>query len=127
MFRLHIFNSSLLLCCFLKKYQQNVDKTKTLCYNDVVVLVLLLIVLYINNCKKSTTTIIKKRGDTMKKANTDIREAMRAKKVPVYAVANIMKIHENTLFRRLRYELPEQEKQKILCIIDEIAEKEVIS
>lgn len=61
----------------------------------------------------------------MTKANTDIREAMRTKKVPVYAVADVMGIHENTLFRRLRYELSEQEKQKYFCIIDEISEKEV--
>lgn len=61
----------------------------------------------------------------MTKANTDIREAMRTKKVPVYAVADVMGVHENTLFRRLRYELSEQEKQKYFCIIDEISEKEV--
>lgn len=61
----------------------------------------------------------------MTKANIDIREAMRTKKVPVYAVADVMGVHENTLFRRLRYELSEQEKQKYFCIIDEISEKEV--
>lgn len=61
----------------------------------------------------------------MTKANTDIREEMRTKKVPVYAVADVMGVHENTLFRRLRYELSEQEKQKYFCIIDEISEKEV--
>ena len=61
----------------------------------------------------------------MTKANTDIREAMRIKKVPVYAIADVMGVHENTLFRRLRYELSEQEKQKYFCIIDEISEKEV--
>lgn len=61
----------------------------------------------------------------MTKANTDIREAMRSKKIPVYAVADVMGIHENTLFRRLRYELSEQEKQKYFCIINELSRKEV--
>ena len=59
----------------------------------------------------------------MTKANTDIREAMRTKKVPVYAVADVMGVHENTLFRRLRYELPEPEKQKVFGIIDELSRR----
>ncbi|MDE5620584.1 MAG: hypothetical protein K2I80_08750 [Ruminococcus sp.] len=59
----------------------------------------------------------------MTKANTDIREAMRTKKVPVYAIADVIGVHENTLFRRLRYELSEQEKQKIFCIIEKLSEK----
>ena len=57
----------------------------------------------------------------MTKANTDIREAMRTKKVPVYAVADVIGVHENTFFRRLRYEMPEQEKQKVFGIIDELS------
>lgn len=61
----------------------------------------------------------------MTKANTDIREAMRIKKVPVYAVADVLGVHENTVFRRLRHELPEQEKQIFFCIIDELSRKEV--
>ena len=57
----------------------------------------------------------------MTKANTDIREAMRTKKVPVYAIADVMGVHENTLFRRLHYEMPEQEKLKVFNIIDELS------
>lgn len=59
----------------------------------------------------------------MKKANADIRLLMREKKVPVYAVGAAMGVHENTLFRRLRYELPEQDKQEIKRIINELSAK----
>ncbi|MCM1133882.1 MAG: hypothetical protein NC340_10485 [Ruminococcus flavefaciens] len=59
----------------------------------------------------------------MTKANTDIRAELKAKNVPVYAVADVMGVHENTLFRRLRHELTEQEKQKLIGIIGEIAQQ----
>ena len=57
----------------------------------------------------------------MKLANQDIRNLMREKKVPVYAVGAAMGVHENTVFRRLRFELPEQEKQTFRRIIDELS------
>lgn len=58
----------------------------------------------------------------MTKANADIRAEMKAKNIPVYAVADIMGVHENTLFRRLRHELTEQEKQEFIRIIDELSD-----
>lgn len=57
----------------------------------------------------------------MKLANQDIRALMREKKVPVYAVGAAMGVHENTVFRRLRFELPEQEKQTFRRIINELS------
>lgn len=57
----------------------------------------------------------------MKLANQDIRALMREKKVPVYAVGAAMGVHENTVFRRLRFELPEPEKQTFRRIIDELS------
>ena len=57
----------------------------------------------------------------MKLANQDIRELMREKKVPVYAVGAAMGVHENTVFRRLRFELPETEKQTFRRIINELS------
>lgn len=59
----------------------------------------------------------------MTKANADIRAELKAKSVPAYAVADVMGVHENTLFRRLRHELTEQEKQKFISIIDELSVK----
>ncbi|MCM1009142.1 MAG: hypothetical protein NC485_14735 [Ruminococcus flavefaciens] len=57
----------------------------------------------------------------MIKANSDIRAEMKSKKVPVYAIADVMGVHENTLFRRLRYELPEQDKQIFRRIINKLS------
>ena len=57
----------------------------------------------------------------MKLANQDIRALMREKKVPVYAVGAAMGVHENTVFRRLRFELPEQDKQTFRRIINELS------
>ncbi len=54
----------------------------------------------------------------MVKANADIRAELKGKKIPVYAVADVLGVHENTVFRRLRHELPEQEKQKLIKIIN---------
>lgn len=63
----------------------------------------------------------------MTKANADIRAELKAKSVPVYAVADVMGVHENTLFRRLRHELSEQEKQKFISIIDELSQQNGIT
>ena len=59
----------------------------------------------------------------MTKANLDIRAELKNKKIPVYAVADVMGVHENTFFRRLRYELPEQDKQTFKRIINELSAK----
>lgn len=59
----------------------------------------------------------------MTKANADIRLLMKEKKVPVYAVGAVMGVHENTVFRRLRFELSQQDKQKFVRIINELSEK----
>lgn len=59
----------------------------------------------------------------MTKANVDIRMLMREKKVPVYAVGSAMGVHENTVFRRLRFELPEEDKQTFRRIINELSEQ----
>lgn len=61
----------------------------------------------------------------MKKANEDIRTMLKEKKIPVYAVADVLGVHDNTLFRRLRFELSTQEKLKLINIIDELATSEL--
>ncbi|MBO5507425.1 MAG: hypothetical protein J6A00_06645 [Bacteroides sp.] len=57
----------------------------------------------------------------MTKANADIRAELKSKKVPVYAIADVMGVHENTVFRRLRHELTEQDKQTFRRIINELS------
>lgn len=58
-------------------------------------------------------------------ANTDIRKAAKEKGVRFWEVANATDISEPTMTRKMRVELPTEEKQRILSIIDELAaEKE---
>lgn len=61
----------------------------------------------------------------MTKANSEIRTAMHNYKIPAWAIGTEIGVHENTVLRRLRFELPEQEKQKYLTIIEKLStEKE---
>lgn len=60
----------------------------------------------------------------MKKANVEIREAMKTAKVPVWAIAEELGVHENTVLRSMRTELPEQIKQQYIEIIQRIASTE---
>ena len=60
----------------------------------------------------------------MSKANADIRKMLKEKQIPVYAVAAVMGVHENTVFRRLRFELPDDEKATFRRIIEELAARQ---
>lgn len=57
----------------------------------------------------------------MTKANSEIRTAMQSRKVPAWAIGAEIGVHENTILRRLRFELSEQEKQKFMSIIDKLS------
>lgn len=56
--------------------------------------------------------------------NNDIREKAKANGVFLYAVAAEMGISEPTLIRWLRFELPQEKKQRILSAIEQIKEKQ---
>ena len=55
--------------------------------------------------------------------NQEIRRAAKEKSVSLWEIADELKISEPTMTRKLRHELPEGEKAKILALIDEIAER----
>ena len=57
----------------------------------------------------------------MTKANSEIRTAMQNNKIPAWAIGAEIGVHENTVLRRLRFELSEQEKQKYLSIIEKLS------
>ncbi len=59
----------------------------------------------------------------MQRANAEIRAALKAAKIPVWRVALEMGVHENTVLRKLRIELSENEKSEMLHIIQSIKEK----
>lgn len=58
--------------------------------------------------------------------NNEIRTKAKEKSVKLWQLADELKISEPTMSRKLRHELPEEEKNKILALIDEIAEKECV-
>ena len=53
--------------------------------------------------------------------NTDIKNAAKAKNVYLWEVAEALGIVDTSMSRKLRHELPEQEKQRIFEIIEKIA------
>ena len=53
-------------------------------------------------------------------ANEQIRRAARANGVPFWKIAKALQISEPTMSRKMREELPEAEKNRILKIIEEI-------
>lgn len=54
-------------------------------------------------------------------ANQDIRQAIKTANLKHWKLAKLMGVSETTLVRKLREELPEEEKQKILKIISELS------
>ena len=60
----------------------------------------------------------------MSKANKAIRETAVANKVYLYQIAEKLNCNDGNLSRKLRKELPEAEKNKILQIISEIAKEQ---
>lgn len=57
------------------------------------------------------------------KANEDVRRFIRAHDVKTYEVARHLGVHENTLLRWLRDELPEDRKKMIKTAVTEVAEE----
>lgn len=52
--------------------------------------------------------------------NTDVRKYAKTSGVYLYQVAATIGISEPTMTRKLRFELPESEKKKLLAVIDRI-------
>lgn len=56
-------------------------------------------------------------------ANQDVREHIKESGVKMWAVARRLGIADSTLCRRLRFELPRAEKQKIMTVVNELREE----
>ena len=54
-------------------------------------------------------------------ANQDIRQAIKKANLKHWELAKLMGFSETTLVRKLREELPEEEKKSILKIISELS------
>ena len=57
------------------------------------------------------------------KANTDIREYAKAKGIKLWQIAEVLHIHDSNLSRKLRHDFPQNEKERIFAIIDELAQQ----
>ncbi len=53
--------------------------------------------------------------------NTDVREAAKRAGVKLWQIADRLGIADGNLSRKLRHELPAEEKEKIMDIIQELA------
>lgn len=54
-------------------------------------------------------------------ANEKVRAHAKKKSVKLWQLAAALNINDGNLSRKLRFELPEDEQQRLLSIIDEIA------
>lgn len=57
-------------------------------------------------------------------ANKDIKRAIGGRGLTQWQVADALGISEATFYRKMRKELPEDEKQKILAVIEAMGEGE---
>lgn len=58
----------------------------------------------------------RKEADSM--YNKEIRDAAKERKVKMWQIAEALGIQDSAFSRKLRHELPQEEKEKILAIID---------
>lgn len=61
------------------------------------------------------------------RANNDIRAKAKEKGVYLWEVAEGLGILDAALSRKMRHELPQEEKERIFKIIDEIAASRVVA
>ena len=59
----------------------------------------------------------------MQKSNADLRQAAKQGGIPLWRIADCLGVSEVTLVRKLRYELPDGEKVKLLEIIDQLVKE----
>lgn len=58
----------------------------------------------------------------MRKENERLRSYARQRNVYIWQIADVLQVHEMTIYRRWRRKLSEEEEQNYRCIIDSIAE-----
>ena len=56
--------------------------------------------------------------------NMDLRDYAKSQGVKLWQIAEKLNINDGNFSRKLRKELPDQEKKKIIMIVDEVANSE---
>lgn len=59
----------------------------------------------------------------MNQANNEIRQLCKEKHVPLWLLADRLGIADQTLYRKLRHTLPEEERQRAIEAIAQISEE----
>ena len=59
-----------------------------------------------------------------KLANEEIRERIRLVRLRHYEVAVALGVGESTFVRMLRQDLPEEKRERVLAVIEQLAEKQ---
>lgn len=57
-------------------------------------------------------------------SNQEVRDVMKDQKVPIWKIAQKYGVAEMTLVRKLRIEMDDADKEKMIKVINEIAESE---
>lgn len=52
------------------------------------------------------------------RCNEAVRRALRVNNMAVWQLADLLGVSDNTLFRKLRHELPEDEQKKMIRLIE---------
>ena len=55
--------------------------------------------------------------------NLDLRNSAKAAGIPLWRIADALGVSEPTMTRKLRHELPENEKKQLLDLIKQLAEE----
>ena len=58
----------------------------------------------------------------MRQENEQLRSYARQQNVCIWQIADVLQVHEMTIYRRWRRQLSTEEEQNYRCIIDSIAE-----
>lgn len=58
-----------------------------------------------------------------KVTNVEIRQAAKAAKVKLWQIAEVVGVNDGNFSRKLRHELPDDEKQRVLEIIDQLSKE----
>ena len=80
-----------------------------------IILSILIVVLSLN----TDNVYAASKASTLRELRSEL-SALKAEKIPIWACAAVIGVHENTLLRKLRFELSDQEKKPIFEAIESI-------
>lgn len=80
------------------------------------------VIINISEFLEFVNAVLKIGGIKMAKANSEIRDYAKSHGVHLWEIAEMLGIWDSNFTRKLRRELPAEEQQHIVALIDKIAE-----